>query len=692
MIQDNLAPSDQWSRWLESFVVGIKDVGGGKILGRCPNPDHPDHRPSFTASRVEYWYKCFSCGIKGNPIQFAKMFNLDFSVFRGFDFQTGAYKPIQDWTIKASAPSIATSKTGSNPQIITHNRKNKSENNNANSPKEKKVPKNGDYDRKKESQLRWKLVPLSKENAVKGWRKSVVEALEVQWSASAKTLAFPMLDKNGVWVNCWVHKPVNRFLGGVKFHPTVYPLNLIPKYKPEEVTFLVEGYKDVLRMLSLGLPAICFTNGALVTPKDLSPLSHLKKFTIIYDDDRAGGKGMLKQVDALKAKFPTAAVNTTSWKPLTGTDVSDISDDLIAELISTEKSYKKGYNLMTVDQFLEADIPEPEPIVKHIMIEQGVSVFAATDGVGKSLLIQQLGLSISRGVPFLNHFEVVSPRPVLLLNYELMDGEVRKRLTRQMQYFSQYPEKHRFLINTRDKSKIFSDLWEDIESTIVENLDWLEGGVVLIDNMYSTSDRDLSNNRDCKDWLQNLNALKLEYELSQGLVAHFTKEWQTKYSILTKYPIEGGKTLTNHIDYGMVMGESQLVSGLRIGKLIKTRSSSSRLKDIPFKMYFDEETWVFERGVIIDNEAVHFQPPKSRQEVEALKAVKLTIHHKHPKDGKAFFGFDEYKESLLDITKKDDSPTATVYNWLKRLKEWGYITQPYEGVWKIVQETLEDQS
>ena len=39
MIQDNLAPSDQWSRWLESFVKDIKDVGSGKILGRCPNPD-----------------------------------------------------------------------------------------------------------------------------------------------------------------------------------------------------------------------------------------------------------------------------------------------------------------------------------------------------------------------------------------------------------------------------------------------------------------------------------------------------------------------------------------------------------------------------------------------------------------------------------------------------------------------------
>jgi hypothetical protein len=96
--------------------------------------------------------------------------------------------------------------------------------------------------------------------------------------------------------------------------------------------------------------------------------------------------------------------------------------------------------------------------------------------------------------------------------------------------------------------------------------------------------------------------------------------------------------------------------------------------------------------VIINNEAVHFQPPKNRQEVEALKDVEKTIHHKHPNDGKVFFGFDKYKESLLSITNKDDCPKATVYNWLKRLKEWGYIVSPYEGIWKVIPETLEDVS
>jgi hypothetical protein len=527
----------------------------------------------------------------------------------------------------------------------------------------------------------------------------LIEPLQVHWSNKGECFAFPIMDTDGNWLNVWLHKPINRFLKrveGKKFSCQVYPLGLIKKYKPDDLTVVNEGFKDVLRMLSLNVQTICFTNGANSIPRDLSPLSHLKKFSVMLDNDVAGETGQLKVADALKGAFPIAEVVTTDWKELnesftSGADISDVSDETVGDLITTDKPYVKGYTLMTFEEMINSGIPKPATIVEHLIVEKGVTVFAATDGVGKSVLAQQLALSITRGVPFMGYFEIVNPRPVLLLNYELPDGQVVDRGIMQNTHFSQYPVNHRLMINTRDKKTIYADLWDDINTTITENIDWLQGGVVLIDNMYSTSDKDLSNNRDCKDWLQNLETLKWK-DFSIGLIAHYTKEWQKTYSILTKYPIEGGKTLTNYVDNGMVMGESQLTPGLRIGKIIKTRSSNTSLKDIPFKMHFDAETLTFEKGVIINNEAVHFQPPKNRQEVEALKDVEKTIHHKHPNDGKVFFGFDKYKESLLSITNKDDCPKATVYNWLKRLKEWGYIVSPYEGIWKVIPETLEDVS
>ena len=113
-----------WNEWLETYVVDLKDVGGGMIRGRCPNPDHPDHHPSFNASRDEYWYNCFSCGAKGNAVQFAKMLNLDYNVFNGFDFELGQYKSneprrnVRMKTTKAKTPKNIGSSDIYNPSVV----------------------------------------------------------------------------------------------------------------------------------------------------------------------------------------------------------------------------------------------------------------------------------------------------------------------------------------------------------------------------------------------------------------------------------------------------------------------------------------------------------------------------------------------------------------------------------------------
>ncbi len=150
MIKDNLAPNDVWNRWLESHVELIQEKGGGMIQGRCPDPDHQDTKPSFSANRNEYWFKCHGCGISGNAIQFAKRFNLDYGIFNGFDFQTGAY-----------TRSFATS-TSSNRANFAGNSKKSLDQKKPNIAPQKKVPQNGDFDRKQEAVSKWKLMPLSK--------------------------------------------------------------------------------------------------------------------------------------------------------------------------------------------------------------------------------------------------------------------------------------------------------------------------------------------------------------------------------------------------------------------------------------------------------------------------------------------------------------------------------------------------
>ena len=615
------------------------------------------------------------------------MMNLDFSVFNGFDFKTETYTtaPIKQPNRRLSiAPS-----TSSNPKNIAGNSKKISARAGTKTAPKKKVAKNSHYCRKTESIDKWKLIPLSKENAVKGWKMSVVDALQVHWSKSNETLAFPMLDENEDWMNCWCHKPVNKFLGGKKFHPTVYPLGLIKKYSTDEPVYLVEGFKDVIRMISLGYQAICFTNGATSIPRDLSPISHLKKFSIMLDNDVAGETGRLKVADALKGAFPTADVNTTDWKELNGsftagTDVSDVSDETVGDLITTEKPYYKGYSLMTKDSFLKADIRRPTYLIENFLIEEGVLLIASTDGTGKSLIASQLGYSLSTGIDYLD-FRVLKPSPVLHIQFEMEDGELQRRMDLQEQWFKKYPALKPHFIAPRDDSDIFEDKWDKIDTTLQERD--FRRGTIIVDNLYTSTDLKLSDNDELKMLIKIIQRIKRKYKIAIVLIGHFTKV--DAGQPLDKNNIEGGKKLTNYVNNVFLMGKSTLNPDLRIGKLVKVRSGKSEIEGQPFKLLMDDDTVIFSRGGAIENEEAHFQPRKRITEIEVLRKCKSRCTMNLKNDIKTFT-FSDYKDEM-EIELGYEPSQKTVYNWLNKLKDvFKVVRKVGKTEWQPLWENLDD--
>ena len=693
MITDGLQPHDVWNRWLEACVTNIRETGNGWIQGNCPSPDHPDLHPSFSASRDEYRYVCHSCGIKGNAVQFARMMNLDFSVFNGFDFKTETYTtaPIKQPNRRLSiAPS-----TSSNPKNIAGNSKKISARAGTKTAPKKKVAKNSHYCRKTESIDKWKLIPLSKENAVKGWKMSVVDALQVHWSKSNETLAFPMLDENEDWMNCWCHKPVNKFLGGKKFHPTVYPLGLIKKYSTDEPVYLVEGFKDVIRMISLGYQAISFTNGALTTPRDLSFINHFTDLTVIYDNDTTGESGKTKQANALKNACRNAQVYTADWSALPysveeGSDVSDGTEETISDIIKTKTKYIRGYKTMTLQEFIKADIPASKIIVDQMLVEKGVTLIASTDGVGKSFLSAQLGLSVVSGEPFLGSFEVCDARPVLYIQFEMEDGDSRDRLEMQYEAFKhKLKDAHPYIIARRDASGVFSEKWGFIEATLDDNRTDICRGVLIIDNIYTSTSLDISVNRECLDLLGRVEELKQEFGIAIVLVGHFNKGWE-KDRALNKDQIQGGKQLTNYCNNVFQLASSKLTTGLRIGKITKTRKQKSELEYIPFKMRFDDDDLVFKKHSIVTNEAIHYVEGTKRKEIEAVELFrdKCTPHAHYKVETFTMRDFAEKVEIVAGWETSD----RTVHTWLNKLVLWGLIKKLDHNLYQPLWEELDESN
>ena len=653
---------ERFERMVRSCVPDLKSSSNGSYLGTCPHPDHQDDKPSFSVTFPKLLYNCFGCPFGGDAATFAK--------FVGDDPRT--------YYRNNTLP-----KTGGGQAVV-------------------KQPKNseetgelqGKSCRKAEAIKRWDLVSHNGKKVPENWNMKAIKALKVGYSKQEGAIAFPILDNDGNWIECYLHKPKNKFLGGGKFKCCLYPLHLIPKYKPDVVTYVVEGMKDAVTMLSQGLQVITSTNGALNIPSDLFPIKHLKLFTHIPDYDEAGYKGQVKWAEALKEACPHAKVHITDWDRLkesfpNGTDVTDVTSVTLGALISTETLYKRGFTTMTLNEMLNTKMHLPTYLIDGLLIEKGVFLVAGTDETGKSFLATQLGLSLTTGIPFMGYFEVLKTAPVLHINFELEDGEVQRRLRSQASHYridlANVSTSKPFIFSNRDESEIFTDKWEYIEYTLQDHQ--FEGGVCIVDNLYSSTDKNLSDNDELKMVLRKIESLKQKYGISVALFAHFVKT--ESGTPLAKESIQGGKMLTNWVNNVLLLGRSTLNTELIMGKIMKTRVGKNALSGIPFKMIFDNDTLVFTKGGIIQNEKAHLQTATSKTEIEVLKRFRSNcIPHKDYPDNDIITIDDYYQEMVNHLGYEPTKRTA--FNWISKLMDWGLVKKVAHSLYEIVWSEMDD--
>lgn len=136
---------------------------------------------------------------------------------------------------------------------------------------------------------------------------------------------------------------------------------------------------------------------------------------------------------------------------------------------------------MTAVEIVEEDLPDPEPIVKGLLLPDTVLVVGGLVKVRKSWLLLQLALSIAAGIPFLGH-EVPAKRRVLLLSAEGSKRNFRKRLMLALATFDglQDEDLENFsALSTMGRVKIDTQAGEDWLTRTVEGFD-----VVCIDPYY----------------------------------------------------------------------------------------------------------------------------------------------------------------------------------------------------------------
>jgi RecA-family ATPase len=235
------------------------------------------------------------------------------------------------------------------------------------------------------------------------------------------------------------------------------------------------------------------------------------------------------------------------------------------------------------------------------------------------------------------------------------------------------------LLQVQADDELFSDNWKKIEDTLIERN--FRDGVLIVDNMYTSTDKEIQNNSEMSALLKEIFRIKKLYGLTMLLIAHPNKGVNIEKD-LSVDQIQGGKTLTNSVSNVMQLHTSSTSVDLRVMKITKAgRTEHNDLHNIPFKLKWDDSTCTFEKGAIIKNIAVHFEGVTERWEIKLLKDVYKDDEMQHIQS----FNREKFRDKMLDEMNE-----TKLSRLLIRLESWGYIKKIAHNEYQFVRDELDD--
>ena len=479
----------------------------------------------------------------------------------------------------------------------------------------------------------------------------------------------------------------------------IYPEAVLDKGKADAYLLITEGEKDAITALCHGLQAITFTSGAGAVPKDISKLERFKNIVICYDNDSPGEEGAMKVAREINLQFPNINIKILKW--IDKAEAYDLTDyfrdggtvnQLFLSLDKDGYSFGKdpsdfgGWGEISLADYMQLDIDPVEWICKDIVCTKGLSMIAGTDNTGKSILAMQLAISVAIGVPFM-HFEIPRPRKVLLIQFEMDDGMVQQRVPKILKYYqNNYPDELRANISNlktvlkRDLGKLFNDKWDSLRGNLQANRSD-QYDLVVVDNLYTSTGKDISKNHEVKDVVSIIRGLIDTFGVSFMVINHNNKPRGDVFT-LRKEHIRGGKLLTDNLEFCIQIARAEIDPDekLRIFKITKSRMASEfthvacgmKLEGDEGELKFD---WL---GPLPHREEIYYQEPKKNKNFEILEEL-VSISN------------NDVEVSTIQIegVLGDHRMTRrSVFRWIKRQSELGTIVKKSHGTYKIMKNDL----
>ena len=315
-----------------------------------------------------------------------------------------------------------------------------------------------------------------------------------------------------------------------------------------------------------------------------------------------------------------------------------------------------AYRIITAEEASSMNIPDVEWIIEGFLPLGFKAILSGTTGSNKSYASMELGMrvagaNVDGSSEFLS-YKIPRPLKVLYIDIEVGQNEMLRRFQR-LEKSIEFVRQENFVMISLEGS--FVDAW----STIMDATVKLKPDLVIIDNLYSSTDKNMSKQQELKPVLKNIDELMAITRTTPLLIHHFNKATGEMGMNIDR--MQGASTLQNWAEYIILFSKTN-VQDLRLMKVAKSRGTPQ--SEEVYGIRWDSETFTLKMAGIIDDYQRYL---KSENSIRQWESVLDKMEEK--------FDTKNWERLIIDMSLSRE----TAFNWLRELQTIGMIKKIKHG-------------
>lgn len=345
-----------------------------------------------------------------------------------------------------------------------------------------------------------------------------------------------------------------------------------------------------------------------------------------------------------------------------GADLTDHVKNGLSVIESLEEHNDlPRFKVQTATEML-ARMPKPvDWIVDGLIAKDVKTVIGGMTGANKSYFVMEMAVRISCGVgEFMGH-AIKQSMKVLYINLEISDDEVLRRIAKILDSMDIDRGNLDNLLINNFSGNTFDKHWEKIDNTITME----KPDLVIVDNLYSSTNVNLSRNDEIKKLLRQIDDVVKKNNITLILVAHFNKGvGETELSLDR---MQGASSFQNWIEFCILLGKSTVNAEYRLMRTVKSRISN--VSNHHYLLQWNGDTHLFSKVGVARNPEVHFMPVNKLGKYDAV----LSELNKH-------FSRSDWLNMVDTVNGKDKIKMRTADRWLAECVNTGLVIRQKNGL------------